>query len=61
MVIVGGAGTMSGPIIGAFAIILLKEFLSAWTDRWQAVEGLLFIVVALQSRHGLLGAIRSWR
>jgi branched-chain amino acid transport system permease protein len=61
MVIVGGAGTLSGPIIGAFAIILLKEFLSAWTDRWQAVEGLLFIVVALLSRQGLMGAIRSWR
>ena len=61
MVIVGGAGTLSGPIIGAFAIILLKEFLSAWTDRWQAVEGLLFIVVALLSRQGLMGAVRSWR
>jgi branched-chain amino acid transport system permease protein len=61
MVIVGGAGTLSGPIIGAFAIILLKEFLSAWTDRWQAVEGLLFIVVALLSRQGLMGAIRSRR
>jgi len=61
MVIVGGAGTLSGPIVGAFAIILLKEFLSAWTDRWQAVEGLLFIIVALLSRQGLMGAIRSWR
>ena len=61
MVIVGGAGTLSGPIIGAFAIILLKEFLSAWTDRWQAVEGLLFILVALLSRQGLMGAIRNWR
>jgi branched-chain amino acid transport system permease protein len=61
MVIVGGAGTLPGPIIGAFAIILLKEFLSAWTDRWQAVEGLLFIVVALLSRQGLMGVIRSWR
>lgn len=61
MVIVGGAGTLSGPIVGAFAIILLKETLSAWTERWQAVEGLLFIVVALLSRQGITGAIRSWR
>ena len=61
MVIVGGAGTLSGPIVGAFAIILLREFMSSWTDRWQAVEGLLFIVVALLSRQGLMGAIRSWR
>jgi branched-chain amino acid transport system permease protein len=61
MVIFGGAGTLSGPITGAFAIILLKEFLSAWTDRWQAVEGVLFILVALLSRQGLMGAIRSWR
>jgi branched-chain amino acid transport system permease protein len=61
MVIVGGAGTLSGPIVGAFTIILLKEFLSSWTGRWQAVEGLLFIVVALLSRQGLMGAVRSWR
>lgn len=61
MVIVGGAGTLVGPIVGAFAIILLKEVLSAWTDRWQAVEGLLFILVALLSRQGIVGAVRSWR
>ncbi len=61
MVIIGGAGTLSGPIVGAFVVIFLKEVLSAWTGFWQAVEGLLFIVVALVSRHGIVGAIRAWR
>nr|ART40310.1 K503 [uncultured bacterium] len=61
MVIIGGAGTLSGPIVGAFVVIFLKEVLSAWTERWQAVEGLLFIIVALVSRHGIVGAIRAWR
>ncbi len=61
MVIVGGAGTFAGPIIGALLIMVLKEVLSGWTDRWQAIEGLLFIVVALLSRHGIMGAIRGWR
>lgn len=61
MVIVGGAGTLAGPVVGAFTIILLKEFLSGWTDRWQAIYGLLFILVALLSRQGLMGVIRGWR
>jgi branched-chain amino acid transport system permease protein len=61
MVIIGGAGTLAGPIVGAFAIIALKETLSGWTERWQAVEGLLFIIVALVSRHGIVGAVRTWR
>jgi branched-chain amino acid transport system permease protein len=61
MVIIGGAGTLWGPIVGAFTVILLKESLSAWTDRWQAIEGVLFILVALLSRQGLAGMVRGWR
>ena len=60
MVIIGGAGTLAGPIVGAFVVIVLKEALSAWTERWLAVEGLLFIIVALISRQGLVGAVRAW-
>ena len=61
MVIIGGAGTLTGPIVGAFAVIALKEVLSAETHLWQTLEGLLFIAVALVSRQGVVGALRSWR
>jgi len=61
MVIIGGAGTLAGPIVGAFGIIVLKEVLSAETQLWQTLEGLLFIAVALLSRQGVVGALRAWR
>jgi branched-chain amino acid transport system permease protein len=61
MVIIGGAGTLAGPIFGAFTVIALKELLSAQTHLWQSLEGLLFIAVALVSRQGVIGALRAWR
>jgi branched-chain amino acid transport system permease protein len=61
MVIIGGAGTLSGPVVGAFAVTALEEILSAWTERWLFFEGVLFIIVALLSRFGIVGALRALR
>lgn len=47
MVIIGGAGTILGPIWGAIAIVGLEEILSGLTERWHSVLGLIYICVAL--------------
>ena len=47
MVILGGAGSLSGPVLGAAAILLLEEVLSAYTIYWQLVFGLFLIGVVL--------------
>ncbi len=42
---VGGSGSFSGPILGAFVYIYLQNFLSDVTDRWQLFMGLIFILM----------------
>ena len=47
MVIVGGAGTLIGPIIGAAFFMLVSNLLSSWTDSWALFFGLIFICFVL--------------
>jgi branched-chain amino acid transport system permease protein len=61
MVILGGAGTVGGPIAGATAIVLLQNFLSSLTRRWMGVLGIVFILVVLYAPDGLTGLSRLWQ
>jgi branched-chain amino acid transport system permease protein len=61
MVIIGGIGTMSGPLIGAFTIVGMQNWLSVYVERWPTIEGLVFIGVVLFARHGFVGAVsQAW-
>ena len=53
MVILGGMGTLFGPVLGAVAFLLLEDLLSAWTVHWQVVLGPLLVLVVLYARRGL--------
>jgi branched-chain amino acid transport system permease protein len=53
MVILGGMGTLYGPVLGAVVFLLLEQFLSAWTVHWQVVLGPLLVLVVLYARRGL--------
>ncbi|MGB9867094.1 MAG: branched-chain amino acid ABC transporter permease [Bacillota bacterium] len=55
MVLVGGAGTLFGPIVGASVIVLLENFISAYTERWVLIIGLLYVAVVMYSPDGVLG------
>lgn len=63
MVILGGMGTLYGPVIGAFVFVLLQEIVSnqAWfgefAKHWQLSMGLFIIFVALALPHGLAGLL----
>jgi branched-chain amino acid transport system permease protein len=61
MVLLGGTGTLYGPILGAFAFSLLEEVLSRLTEHWKAILGLLLILLVLFANGGIAGAIASWR
>jgi len=61
MVIVGGAGTLIGPIIGAAFFMLVSNLLSSWTDSWALFFGLLFILFVLFAPDGIWGLARRWR
>jgi len=55
MVLLGGMGSLAGPVVGALAFILLEELLSGVTEYWQLIFGPFLILVVLFARGGLLG------
>jgi branched-chain amino acid transport system permease protein len=59
MAIIGGVGTLFGSFIGAAAIIMLENFVSAYTARWQMVLGVMFIVTMIFAPQGILGTLRT--
>jgi branched-chain amino acid transport system permease protein len=61
MVLVGGAGTLIGPALGAIVVVFLNRFLTGVPgigDWWQSVLGVLFIATVLFARDGLIGVLR---
>jgi branched-chain amino acid transport system permease protein len=59
MVILGGAATLFGPIIGAVSIVLLSHIVSGLTDRWILILGLLYAFVVLVAPQGIVGALTA--
>jgi branched-chain amino acid transport system permease protein len=57
MVILGGMGSVAGPVLGAFALLLLEDLLSGWTQHWQLILGPLLVVSVLFFRRGLAGLL----
>jgi branched-chain amino acid transport system permease protein len=57
MVILGGMGTLFGPVIGAVAYLLLEELLSQITEYWALIMGPLLLLVVLFGRGGIMGLL----
>ncbi len=61
MVILGGMGTLVGPVIGALAFLLLEDVLSAWTTHWQLILGPFLVLVVLFAKRGLIGLVPTFK
>lgn len=59
MVILGGPGTLFGPLAGSLIIVFVREFVSSITDRWLIVLGLAYVCTVLFFPNGLIGALSS--
>ncbi len=57
MVILGGMASIAGPVLGAFALLLVEDALSGWTQHWQLVLGPLLVLSVLFLRRGLAGLL----
>jgi branched-chain amino acid transport system permease protein len=58
MVVLGGMGTLFGPLLGAVALLVLEEALSGITEYWQIILGPLLLLVVLFGRGGIDGLLR---
>ena len=61
MAIIGGVGTILGGLVGAFVLIALEQFVSAYTERWLSVLGVTAIAIMIFAPQGLLGLLRRKR
>jgi branched-chain amino acid transport system permease protein len=57
MALLGGIGTLYGPIMGAMLIVFLKNLLSNWIGNWPLILGAIFIVSVLSVRQGIFPVI----
>jgi branched-chain amino acid transport system permease protein len=53
MVVLGGMGTLFGPVLGSVGFLLLEEILSGYTEHWQVIFGPLLVLIVLFARGGL--------
>ncbi len=60
MVILGGAGTLFGPAIGAALFVSLQNIISGYTERWLIVLGVIYVLVGMFAPNGLVGFVRRF-
>ena len=59
MVVIGGMGTVFGPLLGALAFLGLEEVIKSFTEHWMIVFGSLILLIALMRNKGLVGLLQS--
>ena len=59
MTFIGGAGSFFGPILGTGVYLYFTDWVSRVTDRWEFILGVLFILLVMYFRTGLVGLITS--
>jgi branched-chain amino acid transport system permease protein len=61
MIIIGGVGTIVGPLVGAIVFVILETVVAAYTQHWQIILGPIILLVALFARRGLYGSFIAWQ
>ncbi len=55
--LIGGSGTVYGPLFGALGFLGIKEIVSEWITQWELVVGVLTIIVLFRFNKGIWGSI----
>ena len=59
MAILGGANSLTGPIVGAVIVTLIKNVVSSYVERWNSLLGAIFIVVIIFMPYGLVPGCKA--
>ncbi|MDR7306255.1 branched-chain amino acid ABC transporter permease [Rhodoferax saidenbachensis] len=60
IVVIGGLGTVFGPLMGALVFLGLEEVLKGFTEHWMVIFGPLIVIVALLGKRGIVGLLQDW-
>jgi len=61
MLILGGSGSLFGPLIGAGIIVLLENLVSGFTERWSLVLGIVYVTVIMLFSEGIFSVFKRGR
>jgi len=65
MALVGGLGTITGPVAGAFIIVTMQNYLASFGEFVQVIQGAIFVLIVMAFRKGLVGELaerwQAWR
>ena len=59
MLVIGGVGSLWGAYLGSAAYLVIQTYLSSYTDRWQLLVGLVFVLTVLLLPTGLASGLRA--
>jgi branched-chain amino acid transport system permease protein len=59
MTLVGGLGTIFGPLVGAFAIVAMENYLAPFGQWVLVIQGVIFVICVLVFRRGIVGEIAN--
>ena len=60
MTLLGGMGTIFGPVVGAFVITGLENYLARFGEWVTVITGLIFVICVLAFRRGIVGELGAW-
>jgi branched-chain amino acid transport system permease protein len=60
MSLVGGLGTIFGPVVGAAVIITMQNYLAEFGAWVTVIQGVIFVLCVLAFRRGVVGEIGRW-
>jgi len=60
MSILGGMGTLTGAFVGSGVFVFITNYVSGYLTRWPTLLGLIFVLVILFARDGIVGAWNRW-
>jgi branched-chain amino acid transport system permease protein len=60
MTLLGGMGTVFGPILGAAVIVTMQNYLATFGDWVTIGQGIIFVVAVMLFREGIVGVIAKW-
>lgn len=59
-VIAGGSGTVAGPIVGAAIVVIVKNYVSAYVERWNMLLGFIFVIIVIFMPEGVVPGLQRW-
>jgi branched-chain amino acid transport system permease protein len=60
MTLLGGLGTVLGPVVGAFIVIAMENYLAQYGSWVTIIQGIIFVLCVLTFRRGIVGEIQHF-